>query len=215
MAIVVRPAQLESDSQLIIDFLARNHVAESNQQRFDWLYQRCPAGEARASISIDSEAQAPVGMAAAFPRQMYAFGKEELGWVLGDFCIDPRYRSLGPALQLQRALLAQFDSGQSAVYYDFPSASMEAIYRRLGVALHAPMMRMVKLLRADGKVERFIRQPQLARVVSSVINIGLGRRERSSRLLDGSVVSVDRGACGNEFTQLAQNVRPKAGVCLE
>jgi hypothetical protein len=215
MGIVVRSAQLDTDSQLIIDFLARNHTSDSNQERFDWLYRRCPAGEARVWISTDSETQAIVGIAAAFPRRMYAFSEEKLGWVLGDFCIDPQYRSLGPALQLQRACLAEFDAGQLGIYYDFPSAAMVAVYRRLAVALHAPMVRMVKLLRADKKVERLIRQPQLARIVSSAINGGLARRDRSSRLRDSSPASAHQGACGNEFTQLAQSVRPMAGVCLE
>ena len=215
MGMVVRSAHLDADSQLIIDFLARNHTRDSNRERFDWLYRRCPAGLAQAWISIDSATQSAVGIASAFPRRIYAFGEEKLGWVLGDFCIDPQYRSLGPALQLQRACLAQFNTGQLAIYYDFPSATMVAVYQRLGVTLHAPMVRMAKPLRADRKVETLIRHSQLARIVRSVINAGLARRRRSSRLLDDSLVSAHQGLCGDEFTQLAQNVGRAAGVCLQ
>ena len=215
MAIVVRPAQLDADGQLIIDFLAKNHTSDSTQARFDWLYRQSPAGEAKAWIASDSDSQATVGVAAAFPRRMYAFGKEELGWVLGDFCIDRQHRSLGPALQLQRACLQQLNSGQPAIYYDFPSGTMAAIYRRLGVQSPLAMMRLSRVLRADHKVERFIRQPQLAQVVSSIVNAGLVVVRRGSCLQNGSVISVHQERCGKEFSELAIIARSAVSICLE
>jgi hypothetical protein len=215
MSIVVRSANLQTDEQLIIDFLAQNHTADSNQQRFNWLYRSNPAGEARAWIAFDSETSANIGVAAAFPRLMCIGNGKELAWVLGDFCIVRGHRSMGPALQLQRACLAGLDAERGAIYYDFPSETMTAIYRRLGISQTSCMVRLARPLRVDKKLRSVVRQPQLARVLASVANMSLTLRDRGFRLPPGLMISGQQSACGNEFTQLAQKLGSATGTCVQ
>jgi|SRR5580658_379430 hypothetical protein len=215
MSIGVRSANLRTDEQLIIDFLAENHTADSTQERFNWLYRCGPAGEAQAWIAVDSETHATIGVAAAFPRRVYVRGKDELAWVLGDFCIAPGHRSLGPAIQLQRACLAGLDSGRGAIYYDFPSEAMTAIYRRLDITETSPMVRLAKPLRVDKKVRSVVRQPHLARVLASVANIGLAFHNGGLHLPPGLGISLQQSACGSEFTLLGQKLGSAAGACVQ
>jgi hypothetical protein len=215
MSIVVRSANLQTDEQLIIDFLAQNHTADSNRERFNWLYRSSPAGEAQAWIAFDSETRANIGLAAAFPRRLYLGAREESAWVLGDFCIVRGHRSLGPALQLQRACLAGLDAGRSAIYYDFPSETMAAIYQRLGILQTSSMLRLAKPLRVDKKLRSVVRQPRLARVLASAANMGLTLRDSGFHLPHGLTMSLQQSACGSEFTELAKKLGSAPGTCVQ
>jgi hypothetical protein len=215
MAIHVRPADIGEDEQLIIDFLRENHSADSNPQRFNWLYRNGPAGPARVWIASESQTGSTVGMASAFPRRVCLNDREADGWILGDFCVTNRYRSLGPAMQLQRACLEYFDSLPDSVYVDFPSAAMTAVYRRLGIEPDQQIVRLARPLRADGKIGSMIGQRHVARVLSSAVNAGLRLRDGQRQPRPGSAIAVLEGFCGSEFTRLAQAVGSTMGLCLQ
>src|SRR5215470_7904588 len=125
----IRAADLEKDRTALIQVLREHLTAGSNDRRFDWLYLRNPDGEARAWIAEDRGDV--VGAAAVFPRRVYYEGRVQLGSVLGDFCLAPRLRVMGPAIQLFRACLKAIQPAWVAVAFDFPSASLNAVYGRL------------------------------------------------------------------------------------
>ena len=182
MSITTVPAGLDSQRELIVETLLRYLAGRSDDRWFDWLYVRSPSGQARTWLAIDNDGGAVIGAAAAFPRQFYSINNELLVWVLGDFCLDPRYRSLGPALQLQRACLSVLESNQGMFCYDFPSASMVAVYKRLGFSVTGKMLRLAKPLRVDRKVKEMVKNAAAQRVVTSVGNALLKRASpRSGR----------------------------------
>jgi hypothetical protein len=157
MSLVIRPAHLESDQELLVDTLVCHLNPLYDSVRFNWLYKNNPHGPARVWIMSDTTNGAVVGMAGAFPRRVYIGRREATCWVLGDFCIHERYRILGPALQLQRACLADIHPETIAFSYDFPSASMLAVYKRLRIDPLGNMCRFAKLLRIDRKIEELVR----------------------------------------------------------
>lgn len=217
MDLAIRCANLKTDAPLIVEFLAKNHTADSTAQRFEWLYLHGPAGPARVWICQEPGSFAPGGIAAAFPRWVCASGRRQVGWVLGDFCLLPRYRSLGPAVKLQKACLAGLYSHTNPIIYDFPSASMAAIYERLGIKAHQRVVRLAKLVRVDSRAQRWIRPPRLARALSSVVNRGLAIQNHVPKIppRDDSATSLHAGACEYEFTHLAKHVGATLGICLE
>src|SRR5262245_50888305 len=105
MAVTVRPASLDDDAAFMVTAVQRHLNPAADLDRYRWLYLANPDGEARAWVAEDGAGR-PVGMAAAFPRRMHMSGREGLGWILGDFCVDDEYRTLGPAVQLQRACMS-------------------------------------------------------------------------------------------------------------
>jgi hypothetical protein len=213
MAFVVRRGNLETDGELIINFLAQNHTPDSDHRRFDWLYRRGPAGPARVWIVTESTADSVIGLAAAFPRQVCIRGNETRGWVLGDFCILRSQRSLGPATLLQRACLADL-SLNDEIYYDFPSPSMTAVYQRIGIMPQLHGVRLTKLLRVDAKLQAWIRSPHLARISAAAINAALALNNRHDKMERDVIASVHQGPCEKEFTELARSVALERGVCL-
>jgi len=214
MAIPVRSARFDSDEQELTDVLQMNLPYRQHTLFFQWLYRDNPAGEARAWVATDPDTNRIVGAAAAFPRLMSCGSDEALGYVLGDFCIQPQYRSLGHALALQRACLDGLSASSPVFIFDFPSQSMLAIYKRLGIEVNIEMARHAKLLRADHKIAERVPVSAVARGLSSVVNIGLRLWERSRKQIGPQTIAVEEGPWGEEFTRAAKKWSPAAGVCV-
>ena len=214
MNVAIRAADLESDRRSIIDTLSRFLTPLSDDRRFRWLYENNPHGEACAWVAYGADDDTVVGIAAAFPRRIYMNGEEKLSWVLGDFCVDPQYRSLGPALQLQRACLVAAEAAGLAFCYDFPSKSMMAVYKRLGVAGSYHMMRLAKPLRTERKVRQFVKLPLAARGLTSIGNLALSFGRYDGESDDGLTIASHEGKCGKEFTALAGRASGQQGISM-
>jgi|SRR5208283_374856 len=211
MAVYVREANL-IDDQAVLTWLARAYLdGDADEGRFHWLYQESPFGPARAWIACGQDGDA-VGMAAIFPRRMYCDGVLAPGCVLGDFCVSTKYRSLGPALQLQRACLAASRSGEFALAYDFPSTTMLGIYQHLGVRPLWKSVRMVKALRADN-IARIFPVPVLSRPVATAVNFALALRDRKSSDPLGLDFFLEDEPCTSEYSELADKIGSSLGIC--
>jgi hypothetical protein len=201
MSITIRPADLDADAGAMIKLLTAHVNPRYDQARFDWLYRRNPHGPGRAWLAVDSASGEIIGTAAALPRRLLVQGEPVLAWVLGDFCVADRYRALGPALQLQRACLAPVTAGEIAICYDFPSAAMMAIYRRLRISPLGQMRRLVYPLRVDPQLRSLPLPSVIRRGVAGVGNLALDLRRRRG---DSSLASVEHvGEVDAEFTTLS------------
>jgi hypothetical protein len=203
--LVVRPADLEADGQYLVAAMRRYLTPLSDDRRFNWLYKDNPHGKAKAWVIIDRDTDGIVGSAAAFPRRIYSEGNELLGWILGDFWISDDYRSLGPALQLQRACLTVIDSGVGEFCYDFPSQRMMSVYKRLRIEPFHEMVRLAKPLRVDRFVSKYVNSPTAKAVIGGAGNLAL----RLSVAKSGNAtlrVGLHEGNCGVEFSSLAREV---------
>jgi GNAT superfamily N-acetyltransferase len=214
MALTIAQAHLDTDRDLLIETVRRLLTPDSNGTRFDWLYNNCPHGAARGWLAIDQPRGKVFGMAAAFPRWFYVDNADVRFWVLGDFCLDSEYRSLGPALQLQRACLEVMAEDQRTLCYDFPSAGMLAVYKRLGFSIAGNMVRLARPLRVDRKVNAIIKNPAAQGLMSSVGNTLL-RMCLPKGAADSVEISIQNGVCGEEFTALMHDQRGKFKVCLQ
>ncbi len=211
MAIRIRPANLDSDLTALEKVLVRNLTTHSDLRRFNWLYREGPHGEAHAWLAIDDGNGEIVGAGAAFPRRMYFDGHEKVGLVFGDFCMDEKYRSLGPSLQLQRACMGTIAKGPFEFFYDFPSKGMAAIYSRLGVQPTELLVRWAKPLRAEEKLERVIGSKRFARGLAPIANLVLARRPLRGDE-DACDLQLHEGPCGDEFTELDELLRKRKGL---
>jgi hypothetical protein len=171
MNVDIRKADLSTDKERIISCLRMYLNPESDHKRFEWLYLSCPDGKAMVWLATERESDKTIGAAAAFPRRIYIGENETTGWVLGDFCIAPEYRSLGPALKLQRSLIDGLREEQAALYYDFPSSAMMMVYRRLGVPESGRWTRFVRFLRTEPLVKRIVPFPVLCVPASGFLDL--------------------------------------------
>jgi hypothetical protein len=215
MATVIRQANLEADRGQLLEALNRWLTPQSYGHRFDWLYLNSPHGQARVWLSTLGANGPIIGAAAAFPRKMRIGGLPRAGCVLGDFFIAPQFRTIGPALQLQRACLDAMDLLSLQFFYDFPAATMLPIYKRLSIEPSARMVRLAKPLRADRKLREFVKQPLVVRSLSGPINRAMELRDFLRIHNSGCTIAPHTSSCGEEFTALAQAASMKYGICTE
>jgi hypothetical protein len=212
MTIHVREASLIDDA-IILTSLARNYLDEAaDEKRFRWLYLENPFGPARTWIAYTTTGE-NIGMAAIFPRRMYSDRGIVTGCVLGDFCVSPDYRTVGPALQLQRSCLASAQSPEFAVAYDFPSTTMCSIYQHLGVRSIGKSVRLARVLRLDGKLQGAFRSPLVSRPATAAANFVLALKDRKTAAESGLHLQLELPPCGPEYTKLAEQVASSVGVC--
>src|SRR5262245_27702778 len=197
---VVRSGDVDADRAGAIEMFKRHLNPRYDAARFDWMYRRNPHGLGRMWVATDAGDGSMAGVAGAFPRRVYVAGKVVLAWVLGDFCVSDRHRSIGPALSLQRACLAAASAGTIPFCYDFPSTGMIAVYRRMGIRPLGQMVRLRRILRVDGPVGRLVRAPAvLTRTVGSLANVLLARRMLRTPASDLTVALLE-GSFGDEFS---------------
>lgn len=211
MSFSVRQADLEADRNELIETLQTNLPQLPHAKFFEWLYRRNPAGPALVWIARTETCRRIAGMAAAFPRDIYAAGTNEKAYVLGDFCIDAGYRSLGLAVMLQRACLAGLWAVGARFALDFPSDGMLAVYRRLGISPHEVMIRHAAPLRMDRKIAKRVPVAGLARALGGIANCALAGRSWS-RPQTGSTFAEESPPFGEEFTSVAE--WPHNSLCV-
>jgi hypothetical protein len=214
MTYSVRRADLNRDRSLLLETLDKHLGVQNGAARFDWLYLQGVYGEARAFL-LDDEAQGAVaGVAALFPRQFRDNGNTLSGCVFGDFCLAPASRSLGPGLQLQRACLEELANGSLEAAYDFPSAGMQAIYRRLGHTPQAEMVRLARPLRVDRIVREHVSFAPLSAALAGIGNRVLQGKDVLARKTSKLSASMYDGEIGEEFADLANGLSAGPGLCV-
>ena len=207
----VREANL-TDDQPILTALAQAYLRpDADDTRFQWLYRENPFGPARAWIACDKQDQA-IGISALFPRPMYCDGTVVPACVLGDLCVSPEHRSVGPALQLQRACLRSAQSSDFSLAYDFPSKTMLAIYKHLGIESLEKSVRVAKILRAEA-IFHNRKAPSISRPFVAAANSVLAFGDRFSQGPAGIEFSLQDGLCTPEYSELATEVGSSVGTC--
>jgi hypothetical protein len=214
MTVTVRPADYQSDSHEMVTVLQTNLPYLPHARLFPWLYLGSPEGQALTWVATDSDNRQIVGVAAAFPRRFYCSGEEARGYVLGDFCIQPSYRSLGLAVALQRACLEGLTTGKATFVFDFPSHTMLAVYKRLGVEATETMTRYAKPLRVDRKFAARIPVPAAAHALSAVANAGLLWKDSRMSSVAGLTIAAEAGPWEEEFTQATRKWSTSMGICV-
>ena len=128
MAIKVLTADLEKDQTDLIDILNQNRDYPSGYERYKWLYLDNPAGKAQAWLAKDTDTGINIGAAAALPRMIWTNGKTQLCHVLSDFSIGQSYRTMGPAIKLNKISVSPVADGLIPFAYDFPSREMTLVH---------------------------------------------------------------------------------------
>ena len=208
MAILVRPVDLHSERDQLVEVLQRNLPDLPHAARFDWLYLKNPAGTAWSWFAWDQASARPVGVASLFPRFMWIGKDVKACGQAGDFAVDTSHRSLGPATALQRATLEPVRSGALALCYDCPPDERGmATFRRLHMEINCEMHRYVRLLRVDRWLTaRLGTRNALLGPLSLVGNFALSLRTGQPRSPTSLDIAPHFGSFGEEFSTLDQEV---------
>lgn len=203
------------EREALTAFLSTHLSAEATAERFDWLYCKNPAGMAQVWVACEPESGKIIGVSAAFPRRIYRRGTEARGYVLGDFCIHPDYRSLGPALALQRGTLEGLSREGAGSVFDFPSISMLAIYKRLRIEPRESAIRFAKPLRANRQIQKRIPTKAGGAALTVAANAALRLRDAGLRRSSAWTITEATELCSEEFTLAFRQWAPQLGICAD
>jgi len=141
MGYTVREADIIQEKKLILDTLNNNRSMEISTKRYDWVYLNNPFGKARAWLVFCDQTGEIAGGIAAFPRLMSVCGKEILCWTCGDFSINPKFRTLGPAVKLRKAVTLHVDQGNISFLYSHPNKKAKGVHLMAGNSILGEMVR--------------------------------------------------------------------------
>ena len=207
----VRRADLEADRNALVELLLRYLTARSTERRFRWLYQENPHGSARAWIATHGNNDEIIGSGTIVPRLVQAAGVSRLTAVMADFWIHPDFRTLGPALKLQKACV----EGAAALgfaFFDLPQGNMPAVYRRMKLLGTKQLSMLAKPLRTEPYLRKWVSQPWLTRPLARIGDLLLQLKDW--RGPGGYEICVHNGGFGEEFSELFRRVAGDYGICV-
>jgi hypothetical protein len=138
-------------------------------ERYDWLHEANPAGSPALWLARTPDGRA-VGTAAVHARHVVVGGRTYRAGVAADFAVDPSVRGFGPALPLQRAVVAACDSGEFAFIYGFPNGAARGVFERIGYG-PGRTRRLARPLRLRPYLERSV--ASLARFVAAPLDLAV------------------------------------------
>lgn len=204
LSLRMRRASLYQDQEEMLDILGRNFGADQSLH-FNWRHIDNPAGEAWVWFAFDQHGKT-VATVSAFPRRMFVNGKAVLCGQVGGFAVDAEYRSLGPAVLLQRTTFEPVDSGAFAFCYDCPPHDQGmSTFVRLGMHPNCEVDRYALLLRCDEFMEKRLGKGAWVKPLVASANLFVGRRS-APRVLSGLEVTELSGPFGDEFSHLDKRV---------
>ena len=211
MSLAVRPASLPEDEEELIAVLERNLPGAQMRAHFRWRHEANPAGPAWSWVIYNSRDGAIRAMTSLFPRRMYWDRKLVTCGQVGEFVVDGGYRSLGPAVMLQRATFQPVDSGALTFCYDCPPHDQGmSTFVRLGMRPSCELTRYAIPLRSDEVLRKRLGKRAWTRPVIAGANLVLSMR-RARYLRAGLEIGAFEEGFGDEFNDLDSSV-PSAGV---
>lgn len=214
MSLPIRRASLTEDRQELLGLFKRNfsEFGDNHEERFEWYQTLNPAGEGWTWILSERNGGRAVGTTSLFRRNMYVNGKQLAVGQVMFFAVDAGYRSLGPAVMLQRATFDPVNRGQLAFCYDCPPHDEGmSTFVRLGMPPNCEMIRYVLPLRSDEYLGKRLGKGAWTKPVVASANLLL--RMRSSHYdVPGLEISEFHGDFGEEFSQLDEVVSSSGAV---
>lgn len=197
----IRPASLEQDQEQLVKILERN-IPGNQDGHFEWRHQANPAGPGWSWVIYERGSDAIVAMASLFPRRAYLAGKSVLCGQVGEFVVDAPYRSLGPAVMLQRATFEPVNTRALDFCYDCPPHDQGmSTFLRLGMEANTEVGRYALPLRSDEFLGKRLGNGVWTKPLIYGVNAVLSMRAPKQGM-SGLEINEFHGVFDNEFSRL-------------
>jgi hypothetical protein len=203
MGIAIRLASLADEHEQLIEILDRNLPARPNREIQDRRYAN-PLGPGWSWVAHPKGSDMIVAMASVFPRLFWVDGKKVVCGQVVEFAVEPTYRSLGPAVMLQKATFDPANSGEVAFCYDCPPHDRGmSTFVRLGMDSSSDVIRYALLLRSDEFLGKRLGTGIWTKPLVATANAVLKAR-RSGRTVSGVEICQHNKSFDEEFSCLDQ-----------
>lgn len=201
MGIAIREASLAADEEKLIEILDRN-LPERPNRKIHKKRHTNPLGPGWSWVAYLEGSDTIVATASSFPRSFRVDGKKLLCSQVVDFAVEASYRSLGPAVLLQKATFAPAVRGEVAFCYDCPPHDRGmSTFARLRLLPRCEVFRYALLLRADEFLGKRVGTAAWTKPLVATANVMLSLR-RSRRSGVGIEIRQQAMAFDEEFSLL-------------
>jgi len=184
---IIEKADLGRQKEEILALLQRN-LEGITEARFVWNYLKGPA---ICWVAREGSAGQLVGSCAIFLRDIAVNGAPAKAGIAGDFAVDKKHRTFGPAITMQKSLLASLDEERVDVTYSIPNASSGPLLVRLGYREIGKYHRYVKLLKAEYRENRNILPSPIKGMASGIADLTIKILSREFRYRRRAPVAVE------------------------
>ncbi len=210
MAYDVVHADLELDRGQIVEFWTRHLQVPNPDRWYEWAYISNPCG---VGVSWLLRADgATVGTSGIVPRRLKVGSRVVVAARAGGLGVDQAHRFLGPALMLQKAMLAETRQGRVDLIYSSLPPHLLGLMDRLAYDRIGPLTRYVRVLRVDPYVRRVLGAGSGGRAVAGVLNAPLAG---ATRLAWRPGIVDEATSFDGRFDDLWQRAHPEFDVTSE
>lgn len=189
--------------------LWNRNLLNSSSERFSWLFDGNPYGRAISWLAFIDGSSIAVGTGTFFPRKFFINGRDAIAGIAVNFAVEKAHRVFGPALQLQKTMIAQsMDSGFDLII-GFPNKASRGVLTRAGYRVLGEAQNRVKMLKTENKIARFLKIKTIAKLISIFVDSLLF-------LIDTLLILRNRGyifrteirdVCDNRFDELWERAK--------
>lgn len=180
MEFEIREINDNYDSNLLT-YLWKDALPDLDKRRIEWSYRRNPHGKARLYLLYSPSEEKYFGVGAVLPRTFIHKGEEFRCGITADFALLKEYRTLGPALKLQKEMTASNDIDMLLA---FPNTKSEGVQLRAGFKVLGNLTRYFKIFKS-GPVLRKRNSTKCLAFLSPLIDIYLKLRNLRLMVKDG------------------------------
>jgi hypothetical protein len=142
------------------------------ERHFAKYYDSNPAGAALFFLAQALGVEGFQGLVALFPTILWVGGERIRAGINGDLAVDRAHRAFGPALALERELLAALPDAGVECTYGRPNPLAEVIVKRAGFTEVGRMTRYVRVLSTRALARAHPSRPLLGRLASALRPVG-------------------------------------------
>lgn len=179
MSYIIIKADLKKDKEIIMS-LCTNNLSEMTEKRYSWKYENNPYGPAECWLVKHTEQNTIIGTAALFPRGMIIQGEFKRAGIAGDFAISKNYRSLGPALLLQKKVVTGFRDSNFDILYGVPNSQSAPVLIRIGYKVIGNNVWMSKPIKSYNFLRYYISSSITLKILSKPVDVIIKYLSRES-----------------------------------
>lgn len=174
---MITKADIEKDRDDILRLWESNFPGIP-RERYEWIYKNNPGGF--TSCWVAKNDGNVIGSTALFPRRLFMNGQAVTAGIAGDFSVLKKFRLLGPALSLQKAVLSGYTNEGFDLIYGLPNEKSLDIVKRTGYSVVGEILNLTRPLKSLYYLKKKIHFPIIPGLVQKPVDLAIKLLARES-----------------------------------
>ena len=154
-----------------ITSLWENLSSKISDDRYNWLYGDNPDGNTFTCLAELEDIKKIVGSASVYSRKCWVSGKLINTGVACDFVTEKEHRVFGPAMNLQKGIVAEYKNHKMNFVLAYPSMSSKAVFQRTGYKPLGNVISWTKYLNFESVLIKVLKFKSISIVMGFFINV--------------------------------------------